>query len=108
MFAEELNMIKNAEDKAAEMKHQARLDAKALTAEAQAEVSRLIDEAFALEKEECNKLIKEGHAIADEEYAKTISDAQTLCKEMAAKAKVNEEAAVKFIAERIVKSSVNN
>lgn len=107
MFAEELNMIKNAENEAAEMKHQARLDAKVLTAEAQAEVTRLIDEAFAYEKEECHKLIKEGHSIADEEYAQTISGAQTLCKEMAAKAKANEEAAVKFIAERIVKSSVD-
>ena len=107
MFAEELNMIKNAENEAAEMKHQARLDAKALTAEAQAEVTRLIDEAFAREKEECQKLLKEGQAIADEEYARTISGAQTLCKEMAAKAKANEEAAVKFIAERIVKSSVD-
>lgn len=107
MFAEELNMIKNAENEAAEMKHQARLDAKTLTAEAQAEVTRLIDEAFAREKEECQKLLKEGQAIADEEYAQTISGAQTLCKEMAAKAKANEEAAVKFIAERIVKSSVD-
>ena len=107
MFAEELNMIKSAENQADEMKHQARLDAKALTAEAQAEVTRLIDEAFAYEKEECQKLIKEGHAIADEQYAKTISQAQTLCKEMAEKAKANEDAAVKFIAERIVKSSVD-
>lgn len=107
MFADELNKIKNAEEQAEEMKREAKISAKNLTDNTSAEVTRIIDEAFAVEREECRQLIREGQEIAQKRYDEAIEDAQTLCGEMIAGAEARRIEAVKFIAERIVRSSVD-
>ncbi len=107
MFAEELNLIKDAEEKAEQMKREAKISANNLTGDAKAEVTGIIDAAFAYEKEKCQELITQGQEEAQRRYDAAIEAAQNLCTDMREEAKTREKEAIKFIAERIVKSSVN-
>ena len=107
MFAEELNLIKDAEEKAEQMKQEAKISANHLTGDAKAEVTSIIDAAFEYEKEKCQELIAQGQQEAQRRYDHAIENAQALCVEIKGQAKENQEKAIKFIAERIVKSSVN-
>ena len=85
MFTEELKLIKDAEDQA----------------------DKMVEEAFAREREQCQALLKDGQEIAGKLYDKAIEDAQEFCREMELKAREKKEEAIRFIAERIVDSSVN-
>lgn len=107
MFTDELKLIKEAEARADEIRRQAKLSAKELVQESDNEAHRLIDEAFAKERQQCQAIIKEGQDIAQEKYDKAMKKAEEFCENMAAKAVKHQDDAVKFIAERIVESSVN-
>ena len=85
MFTEELKLIKDAEDQA----------------------DKMVEEAFAREREQCQALLKDGQEIAGKLYDKAIENAQEFCREMELKAREKKEEAIRFIAERIVDSSVN-
>ena len=107
MFEDALNQIKDAEEQAEKMKREARASAKTLKENANTEVNKLIDQAFADEKEKCQELIRQGQEIADRQYAEAIASAEALCTELREQAASRQDKAVDFIAERIVESSVN-
>lgn len=107
MFTEELRLIKEAEERADQMRRDAKLSAKKLTEETDAKANRLVDEAFAVEKAKCQALIEEGQKIAQEEYDKAMARAKEACDDMAEQAMKKQSEAINFIAERIVESSVN-
>ena len=67
----------------------------------------MVEEAFATEKEQCEALLADGRKIAQKLYDDAIKDAEELCEKMAAQAEKKQDEAIKFIAERIVYSSVN-
>ena len=106
MFTEELKLIKDAEDQADKMRKEAKVSAK-LTQETDAKADKMVEEAFAREREQCQALLKDGQEIAGKLYDKAIEDAQEFCREMELKAREKKEEAIRFIAERIVDSSVN-
>lgn len=107
MFTEELKLIKEAEEQADEMRRSARLSAKTFVEESNAKASKMIDDAFAAEKEQCDALLDDGRKIAQKLYDDAIRDAEALCGKMTTEALEKQGDAVKFIAERIVGSSVN-
>ncbi len=107
MFTEELKLIKEAEERADEMRSSAKLSAKKLIEETDAKVSKMVDDAFAAEKEQCDALLNDGREIAQRLYDDAIKDSQVLCEKMISQACENQDEAVKFIAERIVDSSVD-
>lgn len=107
MFTEELKLIKEAEERADQMRREAKLSAKTLTEESDARANRLVDEAFAVEKEKCQALIEEGQRIAQQGYDETMARAKAVCDEMSEQAAKKQQEAIQFIAERIVESSVN-
>lgn len=108
MFTEELNIIRQAEDQADALRKDARVQARTLIEQANTEAGRIIAEAEEKAKDCFAALIKEGQEKAQNEYDEAIAQADKICAEMAAEAGKNQEQAVKFIAERIVMSSVNN
>lgn len=89
------------------MRKEAKVSAKKLTQETDAKADKMVEEAFAREREQCQALLKDGQEIAGKLYDKAIEDAQELCREMELKAREKKEEAIRFIAERIVDSSVN-
>ena len=107
MFTEELKLIKEAEEQADRMRKEAKIAAKNSTAEADARANQMIEEAFSEEKEQCQALLKDGKKIADELYSVAIENAKALCAEIDASACKKQNEAIKFIAERIVDSSVD-
>lgn len=107
MFTEELKKIKEAEEQADEMRRDARLSAKNLVAEANTRAGKMIEEAYASEKEQCDALLQKGREEAQRLYDEAIRQAEVLCAEMTAGAAAREAEAVHFIAERIVDRSVN-
>lgn len=76
--------------------------------EARTKAAKLIETAEAQGKEKFDALIAEGQKISDEQYALSLDQTKQKCAAMIEKAKVNEQKAIKMIAERIVRDSVNN
>lgn len=107
MFTEELKLIKEAEEQADKMRKEAKIAAKNSTEETDERANQMIEEAFSKEKEQCQALIKDGQKIADELYRETIETAQALSREIDASACKKQNEAIRFIAERIVDSSVD-
>lgn len=108
MFVEELTKIKESETYADELQKKARLDSKQTIEAANVKAARLIEEAEAKGKDAFDLCIREGQAIADEQYALALEKTKDECKALIEKARENESKAVNFIAERIVRGSVNN
>ena len=90
------------------MRRDAKLSAKKLVEETDAKANKMVDDAFAAEKEQCDALLKDGREIAQKLYDDAMKEAENFCGRMAAQASEKQDAAVKFIAERIVESSVNS
>ena len=107
MFTEELKLIKEAEEQADEMRRNAKLSAKTFIEESDAKANKMIEEAFAVEKEKCDALLNEGKEIAQKFYDEAIKEAEALCEKFTEQACLRQDKAVQFIAERIVDSSVN-
>ena len=74
---------------------------------ANTEAGGLINRAEEEAKDCFEGLVKEGQEIAQKAYEQAISAAEKSCVKMAEEAGKNQEQIVKFISERIVKSSVN-
>ena len=108
MFTEELSVIRQTEDAAEKMKKEARSEARMMTEKANTEAGELISWAENQAKDCFEALVKEGQDTAQEEYEQAIAEAERLCGAMAEEAGKNQDRVVKFIAERIVKASVNN
>ena len=89
------------------MRKDAKLSAKKLTEDTDSKADKMVDEAFAEEKEQCQALLKDGQEIAGKLYEETIKNAEDFCREMDRQALLKKEEAIKFIAERIVDSSVD-
>lgn len=107
MFTEELNVIRQAEEDAEKIKKDARTEARKMIDKANTEAGSLISRAEEEAKDCFEGLVKEGQETAAEEYQQAISRAEKRCDEMAEEAGRNQDRIVKFISERIVKSSVN-
>lgn len=103
MFAEELKLIKKAEDDAAEAQKDARLEAKRLVEEATSEAAKIVEAAEASAKERIAALKAEGDEQAKKNYEEALKEAEH--KAAALVGTANKEQAVKEIAERIVKIS---
>ena len=108
MFTEELNRIKESEEKADILRKEARMEAKKLMEAANTEAGKLLADAEITAKNKYDQLIKEGQQIAQSQYDQAIADARGKCAEMEEKAGQKESDVVQSIAERIVKSSVNH
>jgi vacuolar-type H+-ATPase subunit H len=107
LFTEELRLIKDAEEKADQMRNEARLTAKARIQETDLKANQLVENAFAVEKEQCKLLIEQGQRIATQQYDEAMAQARVLCEELSVSAGKKQNKAISFIAERIVNSSVN-
>ena len=107
MFTEELNQIKESEEKADSLRKTAKAEAKKLIETADTEAGKLLSDAEITAKNKYDKLIKEGQEIAQSQYDQAIADARGKCGEMERKAGLKESGVIQNIAERIVKSSVN-
>ncbi len=107
MFTEELKLIKEAEEQADRMRKDAKLSARKSIDETNAKADKMVEEAFAREKEKCDALLKDGKEIAERIYDQAIREAHESCEHMDKLAQAKKEEAIKFIAERIVDSSVN-
>lgn len=108
MFVEELTKIRESEARAEEIQKKAKLDSKQTIEAAESKAAKILEEAEARGREACNSLIREGQEIADEQYALTLEKTKEECKALIEKARNNEIKTVGFIAERIVRASVNN
>ena len=84
------------------MRREARISAKNFVEETDSKANKMIEEAFAEEKEQCDALLKEGREKAQKLYEEAIKQAEDLCAAMTVQAGEKQEEAVKFIAERIV------
>lgn len=108
VFVEELTKIKESENKADQLQKKAKTDSKQALEDARNKADQIVEEAQNLAKETYGSLVKEGQAKSDEEYNLFLEKTKNECEQMIEKAKGNENKAVELIAERIVKSSVNN
>ena len=102
MFTEELQTIRQAEERADTI----RKDAK-LIKDANTKAGKIADEAEINAKTRYEAFLAEGQQTAQAEYENAIADAKKLCAKMEAEAGERQDRIVKFIAERIVKSSGN-
>ena len=101
MFTEELQTIRQAEERADTIRKDAKTEAARLMKDANTKAGKMADEAETKAKE-CYEAF-----LAEAEYENAIADAKKLCAKMAAEAGERQDRIVKFIAERIVKSSGN-
>lgn len=108
MFVEELTKIQESEAYAEELQKRARLDSKQTLEEARSKAAAIIEAAETRGREICDSLLNEGQKISDEQYALSLEETRKECEVQISKAKANEAKAVKLIAERIVRASVNN
>ena len=107
MFTEELQAIRQAEDTADALRKEAKAEAAKLIKDANTKAGKLADEAETKAKECCEAFLAEGQLAAQAQYEDAIAQAKQLCTQMEAEAGEKQDRIVKFIAERIVKSSGN-
>lgn len=107
VFTEELNVIRQAEEDAEKIKKDARTEARKMVDKANTEAGGLINRAEEEAKDCFEGLVKEGQETAQKAYEQAICEAEKSCQKMAEEAGRNQDRIVKFISERIVKSSVN-
>ena len=108
LFADELNLIKEAEAQAEQIKKSAKAEAKSAVEDAGAEAAKLIAEAETKARMIFDTLVSEGNEIAQREYDEAIADAETKANEMEAAAAGKKDEAIEHIVERIVNISVNS
>nr|WP_312576511.1 hypothetical protein [Sedimentibacter sp.] len=108
MSIEVLKLIKEAEEQAELIKKEAAQHVKQIATNANAETSRILDEASA--KAESSKLdvIKVAESEAQLIYDQIINEAETKCKDILQSAESNMDKAVSIILERIVKTNGNS
>ena len=107
MFTEELQMIRQAEEQADALRRDAKAEAAKLIKDANTKAGKMADEAETKAKECYEAFLAEGQQTAQAQYEAAIADAEKLCVKMEAEAGEKQDRIVKFIAERIVKSSGN-
>ena len=107
MFTEELQTIRQAEERADTIRKDAKTEAARLMKDANTKAGKIADEAEINAKTRYEAFLAEGQQTAQAEYENAIADAKNLCAKMAAEAGEKQDRIVKFIAERIVKSSGN-
>lgn len=107
MFKDELKLIREAEEKADQMRRDAKLSAKTKVHDTNLAANKRVEEAFAIEKQQCQEIIAEGQAIAQKLYDDILEQAESTCIELEAQAEKQQMEAIKFITERIVGSSVD-
>ena len=100
MFTEELQTIRQAEEQADALRRDAKAEAAKLIKDANTKAGKMADEAETKAKECYEAFLAEGQQTAQAQYEK-------LCVKMEAEAGEKQDRIVKFIAERIVKSSGN-
>ena len=108
VFVEELTKIKESENYADELQRKAKADSKQALAEARTKADKIATDAENRAKDIYDSLMKEGQAKSDEQYRLFLEKTKNECEAMIEKARNNENKAIEFIAERIVRSSVNN
>ena len=108
MFVEELTKIKESENYADELQKKAKADSKQALAEARAKADQIALDAENRAKDTYDSLMKEGQAKSDEKYHSFLEKTKNECNIMIENARNNESKAIELIAERIVRSSVNN
>ena len=108
MFAEELTLIKEAEEKADLLKRKSKVEAKTIALDGKIEVAEIIENAKAKAKEKYDALVIDGEQKAEVLYEEYLKSAKIDSLKMVEDAKLKESNAVAAIAERIVKFSVNN
>ena len=107
MFYKELDSIRAVEDKADEIVRIANTDAKKKVSESKAEADRIIEDGKARGEAIIAQYVKEGRIIADRNYEDRMKAAKNEAIQIERSAYKNKKDAVRIIAERIVKSSVN-
>lgn len=107
MFTEELQAIRQAEDTADALRKEAKAEAAKLIKDANTKAGKLADEAETKAKECYEAFLAEGQQAAQAQYEGAVAQAKELCTKMEAEAGEKQDRIVKFIAERIVKSSGN-
>lgn len=107
MFTEELQAIRQAEDAADALRKEAKAEAAKLIKDANTKAGKLADEAETKAKECYEAFLAEGQQAAQAQYEDAVAQAKQLCTQMEAEAGEKQDRIVKFIAERIVKSSGN-
>lgn len=108
MFVEELRLVRKSENDAEQLKADAKVRVKKITEKAESEAEKFLEEAEKLGKKEYDAMIDEGVKEAESQYSGHLEGIKKDCQKMMEAARANEEAAVSFIAERIVSNSVNN
>jgi V/A-type H+-transporting ATPase subunit G/H len=103
-----LKLIKEAEDKAELIKKEASLQVKQIVANANAETSRILDEATVKAESNKSDVIKGAESEARLVYDKIIKEAEIKCKDILKIAEANMDNAVSIILERIVKTNGNS
>ena len=108
MSIEVLKLIKEAEDKAELIKKEAAQQAKQIAANANAETSRILDEAMIKAESNRSDVIKGAESEAQLIYDEIIKEAEIKCKDIIKGAESNMDNAVSIILERIVKTNGNS
>jgi len=108
VFVDELTKIKESEDKAEEIRKEAKVDSKKKLEEAHAQAADILEKAEAEAKTIHDSLVKEGTEKSEAEYAAYLSKTEEDCKRMAEAAAAREEKAIALIKERIVRAGVDS
>ena len=104
LFTDELEKIKQAEDKADAIKKEAKLEARQIVDKAGTEANRIIQEAELKAKEVYDEFLRDGERRADREQEEAIKRARDEANALGAQALKNQNAAIQFIKERIGKA----
>lgn len=107
MFTEELNLIKETEERADALRKSTRAEARQITEEAERKAAKILADAELAAKARHDELVKEGMDLAHSQYDDAIAAAGKQCVELAEKAASAEKDVIGMLVERIVKSSVN-
>lgn len=108
MLADELTRIRDSEMEAGQIRKEAKKQAKKTLDDANSERERILQDARKKAEAVRADLNRAGQEEAEKEYASYLEKAKEQCDNMTAQAASRRDAAVKFIAERIVNASVNS
>ncbi|MEA4921913.1 MAG: hypothetical protein VB031_00950 [Eubacteriaceae bacterium] len=105
---DELSKIKSSEDEAEKISKNAKTESRKKIAQAGAEADDIVAAAEKKAKQDYDALIEEGRQQAEKEYKEYLEKTKSECGSIAEKAAAKKEQAAALIAERIVRTGVNN
>ncbi|MGN0658676.1 MAG: hypothetical protein ACI4LA_03635 [Emergencia sp.] len=108
MFADELTKVKESENRAEEILKKAKLDSRQALENARTEAARIVEDAKNRGKETYDSYIRDGQSESDAQYEAYMAKTREECAAMIENARKKQQNATDYIAERIVRASVNH